>query len=140
MIDIKDFTYSPTIDEINDFIKNDLFRDLCTQLEVRYKALFKIEFSKCSWEYGWNVKFKKSGKTLCTVYPREDYFTIMVVVSGKEKEQVENILTELSPVLQQIYYDTEEGNGQRWLIVDLEDPDEVYDGVLRLIDIRRKSK
>lgn len=140
MIDITDITYSPTIDEISDFIRNDLFRDLCKQLEARYKALCKIEFSKCSWEYGWNVKFKKAGKTLCTVYPREDYFTIMVVVSRKEKEQAEEMLQELSPVLQKIYHETEEGNGQRWMMIDLEDADEVYEGVLKLIDIRRNSK
>ena len=46
-----------------------------------------LEFSKCSWEPGWNVKFKKSGKTLCTVYPRENYFTVIVVIGKKEKEK-----------------------------------------------------
>lgn len=140
MIDITDFTYTPTTEEIGEFIRNDLFKELCGQLDAKYKVLCKIEFSKCTWEYGWNVKFKKAGKTLCTVYPREGYFTAMVVVSGKEKEQVEEILPELSPILQQIYHSTEEGNGQRWLMIDLEDTDAVYEDVLKLIDIRRKSK
>ncbi|ENY8421311.1 DUF3788 family protein [Clostridioides difficile] len=32
-------------------------------------------FSSCSWEFGWNIKFKKPRKNLCTVYPKENYFT-----------------------------------------------------------------
>ena len=40
--------------------------------------------SACSWEQGWNVKFKKAGKTLCTLYPRELFFTVMVVVGKRE--------------------------------------------------------
>lgn len=52
----------------------------------------KIEYSSCSWISGWNIKFKKAGKTLCTVYPQEGYVTVMTVVGRKEKEAVENIL------------------------------------------------
>ena len=49
---------------------------------------------------GWNIKFKKSGKGLRTLYPRE-------------------------------------GNGQRWLMIDLEDKDTLYNDIFRLIEIRR---
>ena len=44
-----------------------------------------FEFSKCSLEFGWNIKFKKTGKTLCTIYPRESYFTAMLVIGPKQK-------------------------------------------------------
>lgn len=97
----------------------------------------KIEFSACGLEPGWNVKFKKSGKTLCTIYPKEDYFTVMVVVGRKEKERVEELLPNCTPQIREVYDRTQEGNGRRWLMIDLEDQDEVYDGVFRLIQIRR---
>lgn len=35
------------------------------------------------------------------------------------------------------YHQTQEGNGQRWLMIDLEDEDELYKDLLRLIQIRR---
>lgn len=35
----------------------------------------KIEYSKDVWIGGWNVKFKKSVKSLCAVYPKNKYFT-----------------------------------------------------------------
>ena len=61
----------------------------------KYNCKEQIEFSSCSWEYGWNVKFKKSGKTLCTIYPRENYFTVLVVVGKKEKDAVKGYLARI---------------------------------------------
>ena len=98
MIDIKNYNYCPDIGEISEYIRNSLFNDFCAEIVKEYNAKYKVEFSKCSWESGWNIKFKKSGKTLCTVYPRENYFTVLVVVGVKEKEAVEELLFNLSPV------------------------------------------
>ena len=108
-------------------------------MKTKYNCNEKIEFSSCSWEYGWSVKFKKSGKTLCTIYPQENYFTVLVVVGQKEKEAVEALLQECTPELRDIYSQTKTGNGQKWLMIDLEDNDEMYSDVFRLIDIRRRA-
>nr|WP_305115698.1 DUF3788 family protein [uncultured Acetatifactor sp.] len=32
---------------------------------------------------------KKAGRTLCTIYPREGYFTVMVVIGTREKDAAE---------------------------------------------------
>ncbi len=88
-------------------------------------------------ERGWNVKFKKAGKALCTIYPRESYFTVMVAVGPKEKEAVASILPDCTAAFQEIYRQTREWNGQRWLMIDLEDRGGLYNDVLRIIRIRR---
>ena len=106
-------------------------------MKSKYHCSEKIEFSSCSWQFGWNIKFKKSGKTLCTIYPKENYFTVLVVVGMKQKESVEAILEELTPELRGIYKQTKTGNGQKWLMMDLEDKEKMYFDVFRLIDIRR---
>ncbi len=139
MIDLKDKSYCPTLEEIGEYINNPVFTEFCSEIKNVYKCNEKIEFSSCSLEKGWNIKFKKAGKTLCTIYPRECYFTVMVVVGRKEKESVEEVLPECTPELQRIYNRTTEGNGQRWLMIDLEDKEELYRDLLRLIQIRRKS-
>ena len=108
-----------------------------SEIKETYKCNEKIEYSSCSWEKGWNIKFKKAGKTLCTVYPRENYFTVMIVAGVKEKVLVEAILPECTAELSDIYHQTQEGNGQRWLMIDLEDKGDLYNDVLRLIKIRR---
>ncbi len=33
---------------------------------------------------------------MCVVYPKKNYFTVLVVVGNKEKEDVENLLPRLS--------------------------------------------
>ena len=40
-------------------------------MDEEYKAVCRIEYSKDVWARGWNVKFKKAGKSLCVVYPKE---------------------------------------------------------------------
>ena len=139
MIDIQEKGYCPTLEEIGAYVSNFVFVQFCKEMKTKYNCNEKIEFSSCSWEYGWNVKFKKSGKTLCIIYPRENYFTVLVVVGQKEKEAVEALLQECTLELRDIYSQTKTGNGQKWLMIDLEDNNEMYSAVFRLIDIRRRA-
>ena len=85
MINLQSRDYCPLLNEIEAYVKNPLFSQFCSEIKEKYKINEKIEYSSCSWEKGWNVKFKKSGKTLCTIYPREAYFTVMAVIGRKEK-------------------------------------------------------
>ena len=102
MIDRKDMGYMPSIDEIGDYIGLPLFQKLCKYMDDEYQAIRKIEYSKDVWERGWNVKFKKAGKSLCVVYPRKNYFTVLIVVGRKEKEKAEELLPALSERIQEL--------------------------------------
>lgn len=57
----------------------------------------------------------------------------------KGKASVEEMLPKCTAVLQDIYHQTQEGNGQRWLMIDLEAKDDLYHDLLQLIRIRRNS-
>lgn len=139
MIDLLDKSNCPAIEEISEYVKNPVFMEFCSEIRNTYNCREKTEYSSCSWKKGWNLKFKKAGKTLCTIYPGEYYFTVLIVVGKKEKESVEAILPECTPELSDIYHRTQEGNGQRWLMIELEDRNGLYQDVLRLIQIRRKK-
>lgn len=139
MINLQDPKKCPSLEEIGQAIKNPIFSQLCTEIKTKYKCSEKIEFSSCSWEPGWNIKFKKAGKNLCTIYPREGYITVMIVIGKKEKKSVEAILPECTAELQDLYHQTKEGNGQRWLMIDLEEKGRIYNDLLRLIQIRQSS-
>ena len=140
MIDIQESHIMPSLDGISEYISNELFDQFVQILKERYKVKEKIEFSKCSMQPGWNVKFKKSNKSLCVIYPQQRYFTVMVVVGLKEKEDVEDYLLKASSILRDIYDKTREGRGQRWLMIDLEDERHLYEDVLKLIDIKMKKR
>lgn len=138
MIDLQDKTICPTLEEIGEAVRNPVFMEFCAEIKWTYQCVEKIEFSRCSLEPGWNVKFRKAGKTLCTIYPKEGYFTVMVVVGQKERAAVEAALPECTVELRGLYRQTKEGNGQRWLMIGLEDRGELYRDCLRLVEIRRR--
>lgn len=136
---VEDDTRCPSIDELSAYVANPVFSLFCNEMERRYGAAPLISFSSCIWERGWNVKFRKAGRSLCTVYLREGFFTVLVVIGEKERSDVESILPQLPLRLREIYLNTPSGNGQRWLMIDVEDEDELYRGVFSLLDIRRKK-
>ena len=80
----------------------------------------------------------KRGPVFMYGNPRENTFAVMVVIGRKEKERFEAALPSFRPEIQQIYRDTQEGNGQKWLMIDLEDQDDMFNDVFRLMQIRRK--
>lgn len=62
MLDRKDSQSMPTQQDISQYIHNPLW-DLFYQYMIdQYHSTPKYEFSKCSWEYGWNIKMKKVKK------------------------------------------------------------------------------
>ena len=78
----------PTEDEIKDFIGTNIlavFSDLDNHLREDYKVKPKFAYSSCAMDgniwRGWNIKYQKSGKSLCKIYPQQDYF--LVLIPGK---------------------------------------------------------
>ena len=137
---IRDKTRQPSAAEIGEYINTPLFDELCRYMEDEYQALRKIEYSGDQVLLGWNMKFKKAGKTLCTVYPARGRFSMLLVVGPKEKPWVEERLPTFSDGFQRIYRETKEGMGQRWLLLPLETPSALYDDALRVICIRRRGR
>ena len=70
----------PTVEEVRAYVGESLFDDFFTELTQKEGAKPVMEFGRCSWEYGWNMKFKKSGKTFYKIYPKENCVTFLVVV------------------------------------------------------------
>lgn len=128
--------HSPHIEEVSEIVGRPLFNTLCSEILARYNGKAELSFSKCSMGYGWNIKFKKGSKSLCTIYPHEGSFSLMIVIGRKQKEAAQSLLPSLHPVLEQIYDQTPCGNDQRWMWIDLEDQDELADDLMKLIDLR----
>lgn len=87
----------PTLEAFGRWINNPVFQTFCGELAKTYGCKESMRYSACSWEPGWNLKFIRAGKTLCTVYPRNGYFTVLAVIGKKEKERVERLLPNMTP-------------------------------------------
>ena len=136
MFSKENFNHIPSEYEMSNYINNELWDKFCEFMKSNYNVNPIFEFSKCSLEFGWNIKFKKGSRTLCTVYPRENYFCVMIVIGKKEKEQFENMFHSFCIEIQEIYGDTREFNNQKWLMIDLEDEDKKYEDVKKILNIR----
>ncbi|MBO0450867.1 DUF3788 domain-containing protein [Candidatus Enterococcus murrayae] len=87
----------PTDRQISDFISNPLWQELSEYLIQTYAVKPKRAYSGCSmgegyWK-GWNIKFKKNGKALCTAYPKQGYFVAMVSFSAKELDDANALVS-----------------------------------------------
>lgn len=137
--DIYDQSIEPSAENIKEYISNKLYEDLCLFLEENYKIIPKFEYSKCSMQKGWNVKFKKGGKSLCTIYPMEGYFIALIVIGAKEQIEAEETIPTCTKYIQDLFSKTQFSCGGRWLMVEVKE-EAVLKDVFRLIQIRVKPK
>ena len=129
----------PSLGEIAAYIDSPLWGDLCTWAEAAYAIAPKVEHSTCSGAPGWNVKYKKGGRALCTLYPDEGAFTAMVTIGSKEAAEAELLLPTCSDYLHELYANTREFNGARWLMIRITDV-RVLEDVKHLIRLRIAPK
>ena len=124
----------PAMGQIGEFIDNPLWQELCGFVETTYDVSPLIEHSICSAAPGWNVKYKKSGRALCTLYPNEGFYTCMICIGSKEQMEAELVLTVCSSYIQELYK-----SAKRWLMIDVTS-NEILEDVKRLLFVRAKPK
>ncbi|WMC93910.1 DUF3788 domain-containing protein [Kineothrix sp. MB12-C1] len=129
----------PDLSAISAYINNPLWDELCSHLENSYGVSPTVEYSICSGAPGWNLKYKKSGRALCTLYPAEGFFTCLVSIGSREAMEADLLLVTCTDYLQELYQNTEPFNGGRWLMIRVASPEILCD-VKALIALRVKKK
>lgn len=127
----------PELEQIAAYIGNPLWEQLRYFIEDSYKVSPSVEYSKCSEAKGWNVKYKKSSKSLCTLYPDSGCFTALVTIGKALAEEAELILPSCTDYVQNVYKNAAGLNGARWLMIKVTSKD-ILDDVKRLIQVRVK--
>lgn len=127
----------PAMTDITAWVDSLLWEELTTWVEETYGVEPSIEYSRCTLDRGWNVKYKKGGKALCTLYPRAGYVTCMVSVGAKQIPDVEVMLPTFSPDLQALYEKAAFFNGGKWLPLDIKERPHLED-VERLMLLKAK--
>jgi hypothetical protein len=78
----------PTETDLTDFVGIEQFTELHNYLCDHYNIKPKLFYSGCAMDNnvwrGWNIKYQKSGRSLCTIYPQQGYF--LALVPGKSFE------------------------------------------------------
>ncbi len=133
----------PSAEDIRAYIGGGapLWDELTGYIEDEYQTEPLLSFSGCSAQPGWNVKYKKGGKALCTLYPSEGFFIALAVVGPKEEDEVKLCLESglFSPYVRGLCERTAASPMGRWLMIEVTDKESLED-VQRLLRIRIRPK
>ena len=125
----------PAEEEIDRYADNPLWPELRQYLKDAYGAEPRVEYSRCGLEPGWNLKFKKGGKALATVYLRPGYVTAMISVAPKDEAAAEGVLLTCTEYTRTLYRETASSKMGRWLMLDLTSP-EILEDIKALLALR----
>lgn len=126
----------PTWEQVTEYIDSPLWADFNECIQSAYQIKPCMEHSRCSMQAGWNIKYKKSGRSLCTLYPMKGYFIALVVIGSHELAEAELLMPLCSEYVQTVFNSTKSGNGQKWLMLDVRDGETAED-VFSLINLRK---
>lgn len=133
----------PSFEDIYAYIgeAKPVWDELLLYLEAMPKVKWQMDYSKCAAQPGWNLKYKKSGKSLCTLYPMPNHFIALVVVGRKEENEVAFAMEAgvFSAYVTELYQKTAFSAMGRWLMIEVKDR-QVLEDVRNLIEIRLRSK
>jgi hypothetical protein len=90
-----------------------LWRDIHQYLADRYD--FAPELVFFTKKYGWTIRYRRSGKTLCYFFPEDDAFSILIVLGAKESEKVALIKDKLNQKAIDVFENTEQLRDGKWM-------------------------
>ncbi len=90
-----------------------LWSSLREYLSVHYEHIPELDFGGRN--YGWSIRYRKSGKTLVTLYPERNAFTALVVLGKKEVGKTEGFQDKLSIRVRKLLQETDQLHDGRWL-------------------------
>ncbi len=131
----------PSFEQICGYISGPaaaLWRDLNDHIQSKWNASPKITFSTCSGKPGWNVKYQKSGKSLCTLYPEPQGFVALVVIKLELVDEVMARESEFTPYLIDLVANGKPYIGTLWLMIQVADQRILHD-VKLLLDMKTRK-
>jgi len=129
----------PTEDEIENTIGENSFLwfDMRKYLEENYD--FAPELVSYGKKYGWTIRYRKSGKTLCSLFPEKDAFTVLVVLGMKEVKKTYSMIDKLNSEVRSLLENTEQLRDGHWLWIRVLAKDDI-EPIKLLLNTKRKPK
>ncbi len=138
---IMDKSHIPSMEEIAAFIGPEarkMWLDMTGYIEAEFKSKPQITYSICAGKPGWNVKYKKSGKALCTLYPEKDLFIALVVLGQDDRDNFDATRDGYGTYVKELYDNCKLFNGTKWLMISVMDIN-VYEDVKKLMMLKVKK-
>lgn len=134
----QDQSVEPDLQAVAEYVKSPLWAKFLADMDEKHQCLPRPGYSRCSLLSGWNYKYAKGGRALCTVYPMAGYFSALVAVGPKETEGAEMLMPACSVRTRKLYAEAKPMNNTRWLLLDIKNKADLSD-LMSLISLRRPS-
>ena len=113
----------------------EVWKKLCAAIEAEYETdrLWGKGFGCWTYEY----KYRRGGKTLCTLYAKESTICLLVTLGRAEREKFDARRESFSAKLQELYDTTETYHDGKWMWIELRDSS-LIDELMELLHIKRR--
>jgi hypothetical protein len=135
-----DNTRKPDSKEIISFIGDQVatkWLEMEDFLKTHYD--FKPETVFYGNKYGWTVRYRKSGRTLCSLFPEKDSFTVLITLGKGESELVLSMKDELSSQILNLIKESRQLRDGRWLWIRILKVNDITD-IKKILAVKRKPK
>ena len=128
----------PTEEELLSIMGEERFK-VWTEINSFIEENYDVELS---WDKGgktglYELKYRKSGKTLCALYPRELGMRMLIIFGKAEREKFENSRKEFTQYINDFYENTHQYHDGKWLYSDITD-DKLIEDIKKLLLIKKK--
>jgi Protein of unknown function (DUF3788) len=135
-----DGTHVPNEEEILDFIEApgavEAWKELRKFLRENYDIIPEMIFDK---KEGWDVRYRKSGKTLVTLTPEKGAVRILMVLGREESAKALSMQKYLSSKMYKSIENTKQLHDGRWLWVRMFEAIDAED-LKKLLPLKRRPK
>ncbi len=128
----------PTDEELNQLMGEDIFEAWCS-INNFIKNNYNMDVL---WDGGgktgvFELKYRKSGKTFCALYPREKGMRLLIIFGKSEREKFETSRMDYSEYIINLYDNTHQYHDGKWLYIDIINGTVIED-IKRLLLIKKK--
>lgn len=128
----------PTSEELETLMGKELYNvwnSLCQLIEQSYEMERLWNHGGKAWTY--EYKYRKGGKTLCSLYAKEQTFGFMVILGKDERTKFEAQRKLFSDEVQMKYDEATTYHDGKWIMFELKDT-KLFNDMERLLLIKRK--
>lgn len=132
------FDTIPNKEEMTSLVGGSLYEiweKLCTLIDEKYDMDRLWDKGGKAWTY--EYKYRRGGKTLCTLYAKENCVGFMVILGKDERAKFEADRENYTGEVQKIYDAAQTYHDGKWIMFEPVDAS-LFDDFMRLLQIKRK--
>ena len=113
----------------------DVWQKLCAAIDEKYDMDRIWNSGGKAWTY--EYKYRRGGKTLCSLYARENRMGFMVILGKDERAKFEAARNNYSELVQKTYDETKTYQNGKWLMFEPIDTS-LFGDFVQILAIKRK--